>query len=209
MIIICYDGSEDAQAAADQAIRLFHDDARDGPHGVGARRRDAHELRAWPGLGLWRGLQPQQRHRAPRSPAARAGPANGARSARGVCARPAWAPIRVVEQRDGSIAKTVLAVAERVDAEAVVVGTRGRGAAKSALLGSVSHDLVHARRSRRCRRAIRRARARPRRLACPCGLTGSRAPNVTDGGAMPANPGSESQACVCSQPQGCSRPSIK
>ena len=48
----------------------------------------------------------------------------------------------LVEQSDGSIARTVLAVAERIDADAVVVGTRGRGAAKSALLDSVSHALV-------------------------------------------------------------------
>jgi nucleotide-binding universal stress UspA family protein len=48
----------------------------------------------------------------------------------------------LVEERDGSIAGTVLAVAERVNAEAVVVGTRGRGAAKTAFLGSVSHDLL-------------------------------------------------------------------
>jgi nucleotide-binding universal stress UspA family protein len=48
----------------------------------------------------------------------------------------------LVEERDGSIARTVLAVAERVNAEAVVVGTRGRAEAKSTLLGSVSRDLV-------------------------------------------------------------------
>jgi nucleotide-binding universal stress UspA family protein len=48
----------------------------------------------------------------------------------------------LVEERDGTIARTVLAVAGRVNAEAVVVGTRGRGAAQPAFLGSVSHDLA-------------------------------------------------------------------
>jgi nucleotide-binding universal stress UspA family protein len=47
------------------------------------------------------------------------------------------------EQRVRSVADTILAVAAEIDAEAILVGTRGRGGLKSLLLGSVSHAVVH------------------------------------------------------------------
>lgn len=49
----------------------------------------------------------------------------------------------IVEAR-GRVADTILGFARDRDAEAVVVGARGRGGVRSALLGSVSAGLVHA-----------------------------------------------------------------
>ena len=141
MIIICYDGSEDAQAAADQTIRLFHDAPATvlTVWGPDAETLMNSEL----GLGSGFGVGP---NRSSDTAHLEARLLEQAQRAAEECARrlraAGMSADSVVEPRDGSIAKTVLAVAERVGPEAVVVGTRGRGAAKSALLGSVSHDLV-------------------------------------------------------------------
>ena len=47
-----------------------------------------------------------------------------------------------VEPASGSIASTILAVGDEVQADTVVVGTRGRSGLKSLLLGSVSHGVL-------------------------------------------------------------------
>jgi nucleotide-binding universal stress UspA family protein len=141
MIILCYDGSEDAQAAADHVTRLFHDRTVT----VLTVLESYIQMLAAAGFGLDSGFGLGYEHSDEtaavmaqlRSQAHRTAE-EGARRLRtaGVDADP------LVEKRVGSVATTVLAVAERIDADAVVVGTRGRGAARSALLGSVSHDLV-------------------------------------------------------------------
>jgi nucleotide-binding universal stress UspA family protein len=141
MIILCYDGSEDAQAAADHVIRLFHD----RPVTVLTVLESYIQMLAAAGFGLGSGFglgyQESDQTAAViadlRNQAQRTAE-DGTRRLRaaGVEADP------LVQQRDRSVAATVLAVAERLDADAVVVGTRGRGAARSALLGSVSHELV-------------------------------------------------------------------
>lgn len=48
-----------------------------------------------------------------------------------------------VERSDASVWRTILDVADDVDAELIVVGTRGTTAVQSALLGSVSNAVVH------------------------------------------------------------------
>jgi nucleotide-binding universal stress UspA family protein len=142
MILIGYDGSQDAQAAADEVTRLFHDKPATvltvwEPYSAALVRLEM-GLGSGFGVGYERtddteALDAQLLQEAQRTAE------QGARRLRaaGMRADP------LVQERDGSIARTVLGVAARVDAEAVIVGTRGRGAAKSALLGSVSHDLAH------------------------------------------------------------------
>jgi len=46
------------------------------------------------------------------------------------------------ESRDGDTANTILGVAAEVDADVIVVGTRGLSGVKAMLLGSVSHTVL-------------------------------------------------------------------
>ena len=47
-----------------------------------------------------------------------------------------------VERGDEGIARTILRVADELDAALIVCGRRGRGTLRTAMLGSVSHELA-------------------------------------------------------------------
>ena len=48
----------------------------------------------------------------------------------------------MIEQRDGDVATAIIGVADDIDADVIVMGTRGRGGTKAFLLGSVSRAVV-------------------------------------------------------------------
>ena len=137
MILICYDGSVNARAAADQATRLFHAEPATvlTVWGLDAETRMNVELGLGSGFGVGRnGTSDTARVEALLLERARRTAEEGANRLRAA----GMAADSLVQKRDRGIASAVLAVAERINADAVVVGTRGRSAAKSALLGSVT-----------------------------------------------------------------------
>jgi nucleotide-binding universal stress UspA family protein len=138
MILLAYDGSVDAQAAIERAAQLM----------PGA---DATVLTVWrpfmamaltSGEGMGVGLSaayadPDKIDAISREVAVgRAAEGAGRAAAAGLNAHP-----RVQSAIDG-MARTVLAAAADVDADLIVLGTRGLHGAQSFFLGSVSHGVL-------------------------------------------------------------------
>ena len=140
-VLASYDGSVDAQEAIDRAARLM----------AGA---ETTVLTVWEpiqitlmrtngmGMGVW--YSDERTVDAASEEAARATAAEGAdrATAGGLLAEP-----RIVARQD-SIAAAILAMADDLDVDAIVLGTRGLTGVRSILLGSVSHAVLqHADRS--------------------------------------------------------------
>jgi nucleotide-binding universal stress UspA family protein len=138
MILVSYDGSADAQAALDRAAQVM----------PGA---EATVLTVWEPLldaltrtgalgisGGMAGFADLEQVDAASQKAALANATEGAERATavGLLAQPRS------ESRHGGIANTILAAAADVDADVIVMGTRGLSGVKSFLLGSVSHAVV-------------------------------------------------------------------
>jgi nucleotide-binding universal stress UspA family protein len=139
MILICYDGSTDAQAAVDRAGQLMPGAeatvlviwetilevmTRTGSLGTGFGMVGAFED----------GGTDARIEQAARDTAA-AGVQRA--TAAGLTAQPR------IASRGDDIAADILAVAGDLNAEIIVLGTRGLGAVKSLMLGSVSHAVLH------------------------------------------------------------------
>jgi nucleotide-binding universal stress UspA family protein len=135
MILICYDGSQDSHAAIEQAGELMPNEP-------------ATVLTVWEpftdvlartgGLALWPDGVDFQQADAAAEQAARRRAEQGAEQARraGLRAKPRTCA------RGATIAEAILSVADDIDAQAIVLGTRGLTGLKSLWLGSVSHGVV-------------------------------------------------------------------
>jgi nucleotide-binding universal stress UspA family protein len=138
MILICYDGSDNAKSAIQQAGSLFTGQSAivltiwERFSDVMSRTTAALGMSA--GMGDLQDVDDKSRSYAEQQ-------ANeGAELTRkaGLKSSPR-ASVRAL-----SIGQTILAEAERADASAIVMGSRGRGGVGSFFLGSVSHDVVQA-----------------------------------------------------------------
>ncbi len=136
MILICYDGSPDAQTAIEHAGELL-------------TGHQATVLTVWEpfidamaasGTAMGLGAAPVNYGEidAANERAARAEADEGVGLARraGLIAGPLAAP------RGASIAGSIIAEADAIDASAIVLGSRGRTGLSSLLMGSVSHNVL-------------------------------------------------------------------
>ena len=134
MILIAYDGSSDAQTAIQRAGELLKDET-------------ATVLTVWErfvdvvtraGAGLPIGDLDYERLDRDYAEEARRRVEEGARLAEqaGLKAQPR------VRARENTVASTVLAEADDIQATAIVIGTRGLTGLKSLFLGSVSHAVL-------------------------------------------------------------------
>jgi len=138
MILVCYDGSADARAAIDGAGELLPGNEATvlvlWETVLETMSRDGLGM----GLGMIGGSSDDQADAAVKQAAVDTA-AEGAQ--RGTDAGLLTTPR--IERRHGDAATEILRVAADVDADLVVLGTRGRNGIKSLMLGSVSHAVVH------------------------------------------------------------------
>lgn len=138
MILLCYDGSDDAEAALRLTTKLFAGQ----PVTVLAVWEPYTEIMAHENWGLALGYAPPAED-IERVDASVREHADGA--AQDAVRRLGEAGVSAqarVEAMESSVASSVQAVAQEIGADAIVLGTRGRSGLKSLLLGSVSHAVL-------------------------------------------------------------------
>jgi nucleotide-binding universal stress UspA family protein len=132
--LFCYDGSEDSRAAMRAASALV---AHDTPAVVLTVWQTAAALLAQAG-GFAVGFGDEQQFDEDEAKSARA--AADEAVARGL--ELGYEVIPRVEQAREGVARTIIDVADELDARLIVCGRRGRGLIASTLLGSVSHAVL-------------------------------------------------------------------
>ena len=138
MILLCYDGSEDAQAAVELTINLFADQ----PVTVLAVWEPYTEIISHEGWGFGFGYAPPPGDVESIDESVRKHASGAVDDAVRRLNEKGLTATGRVEPTRGSIASTVLSVGDELEADAIVIGTRGRSGLKSLLLGSVSHGVV-------------------------------------------------------------------
>ena len=138
MILLCYDGSEDAQAAVELTLKLFAGQ----PVAVLAVWEPYTEIISHEGWGFGFGYAPPPGDVEQIDESVRRHATGAVEDAVRRLGENGLAAEAHVEAARGSIAATILAVAAQVDADAIVLGTRGRSGIRSLLLGSVSHAVL-------------------------------------------------------------------
>lgn len=136
MILICYDGSADARTAIEQAARLFPDE----PATILTVWEPFVEVIARSPVGF--GLAPSvpdadEIDEASRT-AAEATASEGAKLAAGL----GMTALARSCRQGTTTAREILAQADVLAVEAIVMGSRGLTGVKSLLLGSVSHEVI-------------------------------------------------------------------
>lgn len=136
MILIAYDGSENAKAAVQHAGTLFSGQ----PAVVLTVWEPFAEMlaRTSASMGITAGIEDTDEIDQAAQGSAQKTADEGAGEAR-AAGLDASARIR---PRTGNVAQAILAEAERANASAVVMGSRGLGGVGSLLLGSVSHAVL-------------------------------------------------------------------
>ncbi len=136
MILICYDGSEDAKAAVAQAGALF---AGEPAIVLTVWERFTDQMARSPAaLGMIAGLGDTSEV----DEAARNGAEKTAEEGAGLARQAGLDASPQITERDFSISGAILAEADRANAAAIVLGSRGLGGVGSFFLGSVSHALI-------------------------------------------------------------------
>lgn len=137
MILLCYDGSPDAQAAVDRAGELMSGE----PATVLTVWEPFIDAMARTGAGLGMtnlGDGTIEAIDAASEQSATERADEGVARARGA----GFNPQARIKIRGATVAETILSEAEEVDAKAIVLGTRGLSGLRSLLLGSVSHAVL-------------------------------------------------------------------
>jgi nucleotide-binding universal stress UspA family protein len=136
MILICYDGSPDSRAAVERAAELFGDQ----PATVLTVWEPFAEMAARSSLGI--GLVPFTPDADEIDEASGKAADQTAADGAALAGRLGMTASHKTASQATTAARTILAEAETIGANAIVMGSRGLTGLKSLLLGSVSHEVV-------------------------------------------------------------------